>query len=54
MDAMTAIFFLLLTLLVMAALAPWFGSDSRRLSTDGRTDFYPAIPSDPGAMHRLS
>ena len=42
---MTTIFFLLV-LLTMAALAPWFGSDSRRLSAQVRTDFFPALPAN--------
>ena len=48
-DAMTATF-ILLALIVMSVLAPWFGADSRGLSTDGRSDFYPATPADHGTL----
>lgn len=35
---------ILFALVTMAALAPWFGSDSRRLSAQARTDYFPALP----------
>ena len=43
---MTAILFMFV-LLTISALAPWFGSDSRRLSARGRGDFFPALPAAP-------
>jgi hypothetical protein len=41
---MTAILFIL-GFIALAALAPWFGADSRRLSTERRNDWYPTLPS---------